>query len=547
MRFGRLDSAQRSLDAATRLGRASSNSGWDAELPVHLARLAMLRGDLHSADSLVGTVRHQYLWRAADSTMLLAIPFAVLEAQLAIREKRYATVDSAVAFIATAIARRRRGLKDGELRADLAQMRSDWGGLSESYPELVAGLVAGGRVASAFRFIESVRAREIASATLRTIARMTDSSAALAEFRRMPVSAEYVGLDDVRQRMPRDEAFVTLALGVAGAPTTAIVVTSDSAFTLTLPPRDVVSPLIERYLRVAATGTEPIALGRQLGSALIQPIARVLPARIVRLSISPDGDLFRVPFDALRLADDRYAIERFAISLVPSATVARMSRALPASLGATRVIAIGDPAFRPAQPRARNDAALRVGEPARFADLTLARLPKSADEARRVAEYGIRSVTLTRESASETAVRGMDWRTVGVVHFATHALIDAEGQSRTALALTPTASDDGFLTPSEIATLHFNGALVVLSACQSLGGQILGGEGLRGLTSSLFEAGARAIVVTHWSIGDRSVLPFVDRFYASMASGESVATRCARRSSRRFATARASPTGRRSP
>ena len=48
----------------------------------------------------------------------------------------------------------------------------------------------------------------------------------------------------------------------------------------------------------------------------------------------------------------------------------------------------------------------------------------------------------------------------------------------------------------------------MLSACQSLGGQILGGEG--------------AIVVTHWSIGDRSVLPFVDRFYASMADGRSV-------------------------
>jgi CHAT domain-containing protein len=61
-----------------------------------------------------------------------------------------------------------------------------------------------------------------------------------------------------------------------------------------------------------------------------------------------------------------------------------------------------------------------------------------------------------------------------------------------------------------------------LSACQSLGGQILGGEGLRGLAGPLFEAGARTIVVTHWSIGDRSVLPFVDRFYASMASGRSV-------------------------
>jgi hypothetical protein len=28
--------------------------------------------------------------------------------------------------------------------------------------------------------------------------------------------------------------------------------------------------------------------------------------------------------------------------------------------------------------------------------------------------------------------------------------------------------------------------------------------------------------VTHWSIGDRSVLPFVDRFYASMADGANV-------------------------
>jgi len=124
--------------------------------------------------------------------------------------------------------------------------------------------------------------------------------------------------------------------------------------------------------------------------------------------------------------------------------------------------------------------------------------------------------------ASESAVRGYDWRAVGVAHFATHALIDADGQARTALALTPSGGNDGFLTTTEIASLHFSGSLVVLSACQSLGGQILGGEGLRGLAAPLLEAGARAVVVTHWSIGDRSVLPFVDRFYAQMASGKSV-------------------------
>src|SRR6185436_18773274 len=110
----------------------------------------------------------------------------------------------------------------------------------------------------------------------------------------------------------------------------------------------------------------------------------------------------------------------------------------------------------------------------------------------------------------------------GVLHFATHALIDDQGQARTALALTPTHRDGGSLTTSEIASLQLNGALVVLSACESLGGQILAGEGLRGLSEPFLEAGARAVVVTQWSIGDKSVLPFVDRFYANMSAGASV-------------------------
>jgi CHAT domain-containing protein len=181
---------------------------------------------------------------------------------------------------------------------------------------------------------------------------------------------------------------------------------------------------------------------------------------------------------------------------------------------ATRLIAVGDPMFG-------RESRETAADTARFSGIRLARLPQSAQEAHRVAEYGTRSVVLTRAAANELAIRSADWSTVGVVHFATHALI-GESQSRTALALAPSGSDDGFLTTSEIASLRLNGSLVVLSACQSLGGQILGGEGLRGLTGPLFEAGARAIVVTHWSIGDRSVLPFVDRFYASMASGQSV-------------------------
>jgi len=499
MRIGNLDSAEHALDEATRLARASGNSGWVEELPLHLGRLAMLRGKLRLADSLVSAAR-LFRWRSGDTSDVALLPAAILEAQLAFRLHRVATADSAIAFVSSEITRRRRGMTSRDLRAGLAQLHNDLGGLSEIYPELVAGLVKEGRLASAFRFIESVRAREIADAALRSIGRSRDSVLALAGFQRLASAGPIIELRDVRRRLARDQALVILTLGLAGAPTTALIVSSDSAFAISLPDRTVLAPLIERYLRVASGGIEPVAVGGQLGAELFEPIARSLPQSVTRVEISPDGDLFRVPFEALRLSDGRYAVERFAISIVPSATVAQALASLPSAPNATRLVAVGDPVFRS----------------------TLARLPRSADEARRVATYGRSSIVLTRGDATKAALRAADLSSVGVLHFATHALIDDEGQARTALVLSPTNRDGGSLTTSEIASLPLNGALVVLSGCESLGGQILGGEGLRGLSAPFLEAGARTVVVTQWAIGDRGVLSFVDRFYAAMANGASV-------------------------
>jgi CHAT domain-containing protein/tetratricopeptide (TPR) repeat protein len=500
MGAGRLDSAAQALDQATRLARASSNRGWLDELPVHLARVAMLRGNFRLADSLIASARPQYAWRA-DSVSTNTMDFAALEAQLALREGRAAAADSAVAHMTAAITIWRRVLAGNDLRAGLAQLTGSWGSLVDIYPDLVARLAAAGHVGTAFELIESIRGREIAEGTLRSIARMSDTAIASGAIRRFAAGPVVVSEAATRARLRRDEALVLFSLGAADAPTTALVLTRDTLRAISLASREKIVPSIERYLRVAVTGTEPIALSRQLGAALLQPIISALPASITRIAISPDGELYRVPFDALRLSDDRPAVERFAISLVPSATVAYMLERLPATEHATGVVAIGDPSF--------DDAGLH-----------LARLRFSATEARRVGDYGFRSIVLTRSDATESAIRRLDWSRIGVVHFATHALVAADGPSRTALALTPSGRDDGLLTAPEIASLPIRGALVVLSGCESFGGQVLGGEGLRGLAAPLIEAGARAVVATHWPINDRGVLPFVDRFYAGMAAGK---------------------------
>ena len=129
---------------------------------------------------------------------------------------------------------------------------------------------------------------------------------------------------------------------------------------------------------------------------------------------------------------------------------------------------------------------------------------------------------LVRGPATEQALRRADLSAVRILHFATHAVMDDRSLPRNMLVLSPSAGNDGFVGPDELSALSLRDALVVLSGCSTVGGIVLGGEGLRGLTAPLLEAGARAVVATHWAIGDQSTLPFVDRFYSHMAAGMNV-------------------------
>ncbi len=74
-----------------------------------------------------------------------------------------------------------------------------------------------------------------------------------------------------------------------------------------------------------------------------------------------------------------------------------------------------------------------------------------------------------------------------------------------ALVLTPpvegSEEDDGLLTASEIATHNLDADWVILSACNTAAADgTPGAEGLSGLAKAFFYAGARALLVSHWSV-----------------------------------------------
>jgi CHAT domain-containing protein len=149
----------------------------------------------------------------------------------------------------------------------------------------------------------------------------------------------------------------------------------------------------------------------------------------------------------------------------------------------------------------------------------LPRLPGSAREARAVARYSAAATVRRRDGASEAWLKTSPLTGFGVVHFATHALVDEESVTSTALALAPSEGEDGFVNAGELLGLKLAADLVVLSACRTAGGKIVRGEGVQGLAAPLLVAGTRAVAATWWPIGDEASVRLVDDFYRGLASG----------------------------
>lgn len=109
------------------------------------------------------------------------------------------------------------------------------------------------------------------------------------------------------------------------------------------------------------------------------------------------------------------------------------------------------------------------------------------------------------------AVKGAGLSDYRILHFATHALLptDLACESDPAIVTSapagaPTAAG-ALLTARDVVGLNLDAQAIILSACNT-GGPNGGaaGESLSGLARSFFYAGARALLVTHWSVNDRA-------------------------------------------
>lgn len=257
------------------------------------------------------------------------------------------------------------------------------------------------------------------------------------------------------------------------------------------------------------------------------------------LIIAPPGDLLRLPFAALVVAQPAndaqmpWLLRRHAISVVPSipsfATLRGRAGARRAEMAS--VLGVGDPAIgaavpidcaiitqtalrsapagSPDQPAGRVFPANGLADPSRLA--LLPGLPDASCEIRAIAGAFTpeQATVLLQNSATEAQLKALNasgtLASYDLLAFATHGLLSGEaGAPEPGLVLTPpsraSALDDGLLSASEIATLVLDARLVILSACNTAGASVAGGDGLSGLARAFFQAGTQSLLVTHWSV-----------------------------------------------
>jgi CHAT domain-containing protein/tetratricopeptide (TPR) repeat protein len=293
-------------------------------------------------------------------------------------------------------------------------------------------------------------------------------------------------------------------------------VTRESCSVESLPGTEELASRLHRFRDFLATPVRQESTGSassyraaagEIGALLLGPVAPAL-AGADRIYVAPDGPLYSVPFDALRLpgieGEDDDESEplgfRSVVSRVPSAALLVLVRSrdrAPTQDAPFRGLAVAG-ASAPGSP------ALRGAR-------------KEVDRLGRIA--GMRVGPDRTDIPAESTARSL--LGYSLLHFAGHTELNDQYPWRSAVVLQPSGKERGAVVvrAEEIAALALDAGLVVLSGCESAGGSAIRGEGLQGLSSAFLAAGTQALVATLWPVDDEATALLMARFYDGLERG----------------------------
>ena len=382
--------------------------------------------------------------------------------------------------------------------------------------------------------------------------------------------ALHVSWDEIRQKLAPDEAAIEFVY--AGKHVMALVVRPDSPSPR--PVRLVESDtLVTRLKALDANTSAQLAVklyneqAVDLYDMLWAPLEPCLQG-VRTVYFTTPGILNNLSFAAFATPDGSYLTDKYRLRQLT--TTAALLKPREAGQTPRSALLMGDIYYSPRQQLLADSG--RADE-ARGADDDLALddfdnrgvsrehfkyLPFTGDELanieRKLTEHRLSSADLTVRkgaSATEAAFKELATRKPEVIHLATHGFFVADDRDasripyyrqrmqnmtnsmrRAGIALAGAEAawcgaeghdeNDGILTADEVARFDLHGTrLVVLSACETALGNY-SFEGVYGLPRGFKQAGVESLLVSLWSVNDRSTSLLMSEFYRYWLEGKPV-------------------------
>ncbi len=217
----------------------------------------------------------------------------------------------------------------------------------------------------------------------------------------------------------------------------------------------------------------------QLAAATLAPAAEVL-RRARRLVIVPHGAWHRVPFAALSF-DGAPLVASVPIVMAPA--IAGLTARVARASGAPLVLALADE-----------------------------RAPTIVEEGRAVAASLPGAELLEGDAARCGALA--DGRAPSCLHVAAHGRFRSDAPAMSGVRLA-----DGWLRAADFRRLRLDGALVVLSGCETGVSSVDAGGEVHGLVRGVLASGAAELLVSLWRVDDAGTARFMSRFHAMRSAG----------------------------
>ncbi len=248
-------------------------------------------------------------------------------------------------------------------------------------------------------------------------------------------------------------------------------------------------------------------LAKKVGNLLVADLPNVLPEEIEYLVVIPSPLLQTLPFELLQLSNEELLFEQYVLSY--HYAIGLMAKK------SNRKHFVSSNSFLGVAPDFSNSGSKLA---AISRENGLSYLPGAEKEVKTITNL-LGGTSLFKTDASEGMVK-QSLKGAGLLHFATHAVVDQENPEASYLLLDVANDEDGKLHFFEIYNLDLDAQLVTLSACNTGFGKILRGEGVMSLSRAFAYAGVPATVVSLWPASDKSTPELMEFFYQNLTNGQ---------------------------